>query len=162
MKRPAQPRGFTVVELTIVLALVTVIMALIIVRFDWGSPRQHVIAEARKLGNAIATYRERAMNEQQLYLLQLDQDQNAWAIRPPSPAAGITVASLVSGSFERPIKLNSIKTTTEGLALQSPVLLAFNPQGTTTPLSIDLSVENGPGITLRIDPLVNEVVYAEH
>ena len=77
-------RGFTLVELTFVLALITVLMGLVIVRFDWGGSHQRTIAEARRLGRAIETYRQKAIAEQKVYWLILDRKQHSWSIADPN------------------------------------------------------------------------------
>ncbi len=157
-------RAFTIIELTIVLALVGVIMGLVVVRFDWGSQRQQVIAQARKLGNAIQTYRERAMSEQSVYGLQLDLSEGSWSIHqvPEKNIAALQVTpTLVSAKCERPVKILAVKTA-EGLELQTPITIFFDPRGVAPGMSIDLGVESGSGVTLQLDPLVNEVSYAVH
>lgn len=157
-------RAFTVIELALVLALISVVMGIVIVRLDLGSPRQHIIQESRKLGNLITTYRERAMGEQRLYALTLDTGTSEWILSTPTeanPTAMEAAPTVVKYACQTPSKLLSVKNAA-ALELTSPVTLIFDPRGTAPGVSIDIGVEKGKFITLQLDPIVNEVIYVEH
>ena len=156
-------RGFTVIELTLVLALISVVMGIVIVRLDFGSTRQRMIQESRKIGNVIGTYRERAMGEQRVYALNLDANAGQWTVSAPQEMnSGALEAAppLVTGTCQAPLKILSIKKNAAELA--SPVSIFLDPRGTAPELSIDVGIENGKYISILIDPLVNEVTYVEH
>lgn len=157
-------RAFTLIELALVLALISVVMGIVIVRLDLGSPRQRIIQESRKLGNLITLYRERAMGEQRIYVLRLDTEANEWLLSAPVEANSGAVAaapSIVKYACQAPSKLLSVRNAAS-LNLTSPVTLYFDPRGTAPDVSIDIGIEKGTFITLQIDPLVNEVNYVEH
>jgi len=158
----AARRGFTLIELTIALALISVLMGLVLVRFDFGSRRQKVIQEGRKLGNLISTYRERAIQEECLYAFNLDIENGTYSITKPkerSIAPPLTVA-LVLGKLSEPAQIS--KVLLQGNQLSSPVVIYLDSKGVISELSIDIAVQKGPGVLLTIDPLVNEVRYNEH
>jgi prepilin-type N-terminal cleavage/methylation domain-containing protein len=153
--------GFTVIEVSIVLALIVVMMALVIVRFDWGSQRQKAIMEARKLGNLITTYREKARDDEQIYALRLDSDTGNYAVVHPlekSAASALSAPSLRAGRLEN---LRFKRIAVDGRKLQSPVVIFFSVTGVLPRLSIDIGTDAGTAVGVDIDPLVSEVSYAE-
>ena len=160
MNRKTVPSGFTIVELTIVLALVIVIMGLVIVRFDWGSQRQRVIAEARKLGRTIATYREKAINEQRPYAMMIDLNENHYVVLQPADSSVQAVQQcrpLSDSAVSQPMRIAAI--IAQSKTLESPVTLFFDPRGIMPELRIELGIEKGPAVVVRNDPLANEVYY---
>ncbi|MBI3828872.1 MAG: prepilin-type N-terminal cleavage/methylation domain-containing protein [Planctomycetes bacterium] len=163
MKRmQIRSRGFTLIELTVTLALAVVFMGLVIVRFSWGSPRQQTIAEGRKLGNLIETYREKAVAEERLYALRIDAEQGQYAVyQPAERRAGSLdmLAPLRSGSLPGYVAIKAIRKQADVLA--SPVVFYFDSRGVLPDLFIDLIHKDGAAVSLHLDPLQNEVTYDE-
>jgi prepilin-type N-terminal cleavage/methylation domain-containing protein len=157
-------RGFTVLELTLVLALIGLLMGLVVVRFNFGSPRQNLIAQARKLGNVITAYRERAISEEQVYAMQFDLSANTWAMRRLDEKGDVSPERLkkpvTSGSFDPPVMLKTI-TVAGSKDVDSPSIIYFDARGIVPELQLKLCMQGGAGVTLRLDPLVNEVTYVE-
>jgi type II secretory pathway pseudopilin PulG len=152
--------GFTIVELTIVLALIIVVMGLVIVRFDWGSQRQRVIAEARKIGRAIATYREKAIDEQRPYAMTMDLNENHYLVVHPTDSSVQAVQQcrpVLDSAVPQPMRIVAV--TAQNKALTSPVMIFFDPRGIMPELRIELGIEKGPTVVLRTDTLANEVYY---
>jgi prepilin-type N-terminal cleavage/methylation domain-containing protein len=155
-------RGFTLIELTVALALATILMGLVIVRFSWGSPRQQAIADARKLGNLIRTFREQAQSEEREYALRIESSSNHYEVLPVSDR---TPEALSKAKAIREGKLSDrmqMKVMAEGSReLSMPVVLYFNRHGVLPETAIELSCGPDLKITLRPNPLLNEVVYEE-
>jgi prepilin-type N-terminal cleavage/methylation domain-containing protein len=155
-------RGFTLVELTVALALATILMGLVIVRFSWGSPRQQAIAEARKLGNLIRTYREKAQAEECDYALRLNLGAGRYevlAVNDRSKAALESAKPVREGTLSDRIQMKVVGQ--GGRELSSPVVLYFNRHGVVPETSIQLSYVSGATVTMKPSPLTNEVVYEE-
>jgi len=155
--------GFTIIELTMVLALISVVMGLVIVRLDFGSPRQRVIEQARKLGNVIRSYRERAICEDQSYCMTVDLKESRWAIERikerQDPMKGLN-RPLSTSACESPVRIRGI-TLSHSKNMDSPVVIYLDPRGVLPDLQIDIGLENGPIVSVQPDPLVNEVAYVE-
>lgn len=161
MKRDALP-GFTIVELTIVLALVVVMMGLVVVRFNWGGPRDALIAEARKLGRLIATYREKAISEERPYALTLDLNAGRYFVTQPGDSNTQAVQQarpLIDALLPQKIRMVSISARSQPLT--SPVTVYLDPHGIMQDLKIKLGIETGQVIVVHPDPLTNEVTYDE-
>ena len=159
---PCYSPGFTLIELTLTLALMGILMSLVIVRFDVGSPRQQVIAEARKLGNIVRTYREKALEEEQLYALRLDAGTGQYAIyKPLEKDVSVLEKSspIKSASLSAPVQFGAINL--QGTPVASPVVFFFNPSGVLPDASIELLNPQKSSVILKINPVVNEINYAE-
>ncbi|MBE7461903.1 MAG: type II secretion system protein [Planctomycetes bacterium] len=160
MKSPAA-RGFTLIELTVTLALIVLVMGVTIVRFGWGGARQQTIQEARTLANVIGTYRERAIAEEALYALELDAEAGRYELFK------LTERRLDETS--RPIPLRShtvsgpISVRLPGTTADAPdrLVLYFDARGILAPARIELAHPEGPRVALRIEPLDTEVQLDE-
>jgi prepilin-type N-terminal cleavage/methylation domain-containing protein len=156
-------RGFTLIELTVALALATILMGLVIVRFSWGSPRQQAIAEARKLGNLIRTFRERAQSEEREYALRIDPPNGRYevlSVDDRSPEALSKAKPVREGALSDRMQM---KVLAEGSReLPTPAVLYFNRHGVLPEISIQLTYGAGSTVTMKPNPLLNEVVYEEH
>jgi prepilin-type N-terminal cleavage/methylation domain-containing protein len=138
MKRRA---GFTLIELTVALAILVVASGFIIVRIAGWSSRQSLHSSARALGNTIRTWRERARTEETAYTLTLEE--NRYQI-----AAGKEIL--------RRGQLGSGETFESG-----PKPLIFTPRGFLPETRITLRNASGERVTLALGALVNEIDYQE-
>jgi prepilin-type N-terminal cleavage/methylation domain-containing protein len=156
------PRGFTLLELTIVLALIVLTFGLVIVRFDFGSDRQRLIHEGRKIGNLIENYREQAMSMEQVFVLTIDKDGGTYEVKQPPSVTSKAIASaktLHAGAL--PNTCAFVQIAREGTNLPSPALIKFTPKGVLPATMIRISGPSG-GITMKIDPLQTAVTYDEY
>lgn len=132
--------GFTLIELTVVLAVVVIASGFVIVRVTGWSSRQTLQASARGLGNAIRTWRERARAEETTYTLRMDGA--AWDISAGKEL--LRRGRLGSGeSFEE----------------TRSRLLRFTPRGVLPESRITLRNAAGERVTLVVSGLLNEVDY---
>lgn len=155
--------GFTLIELTVVLALAAVLMGLVVVRLPWASTRQEVISEARKIGNLIVSAREQAMREERLFALRLDIEAGRYTLVKPqdrTPEALEKAVHAGEGSWSSRVNLRVLRR--EGTQGSSLVTLFFDAHGILPPnWTLEVADAKGHAVTLRLDPLVNEVAYDE-
>ena len=138
MKRKA---GFTLIELTVALAILVVASGFIIVRVVGWSSRQGLHTSARALGNAIRTWRERARTEELTYTLTLEENRYQIALGREILRRG----QLGTGeTFEN-----------------APKSLTFTPRGVLPETRITLRNVSGERVTLVLGALVNEIDYQE-
>ena len=155
--------GFTLIELTITLGLVVILMGLVIVRFDWGSPRQRAIAAARQLGNMLITYREKAIEEERLYALRLDTRNGEYEIYSPVEK---NIPAIEKATPIKKVRLDtalSIKNVKiQDTSCNSPVVIFFTPKGVSSELFIEIVNAGGLSIVLKAGSVVNEITYHEN
>lgn len=133
--------GFTLIELTVALAILVIASGVIIVRIAGWSSRQSLNSSARALGNTIRLWRERARAEDTTYTLTLEENRY----------------ELVAGKdILRRGRLGSGETFESG-----PKALSFTPRGILPETRI--TVRNAPGerVTLVLGALVNDIDYQE-
>ena len=155
-------RGFTLIELTVTLALVAVTMGLVVVRLSWGSPRQQTIAAARQLGAVMCLYREKAMAEECLYAVRLEGDTGRYTVSKPaerSAAAAQQAQALKSGRLGESLLFGAVSV--QGTALQSPATLFLDGRSIGADASIEVVSAKGPVVTVRLDPVLGEAEYDE-
>src|SRR5260221_7778040 len=133
--------GFTLIELTVALAILVVASGFIIVRITGWSSRQSLHSSARALGNVIRIWRERARTEETAYTLTLEE--NRYQV-----AAGKEIL--------RKGQLGSGETFESG-----PKTLALTSRGILPETRITLRNASGERVTLVLGALMNEIDYQE-
>jgi len=133
--------GFTLIELTVALAILVVASGFIIVRVTGWSSRQSLHTSARALGNTIRIWRERARTEETAYVLTFDENRYLLTagkeiLRRGQLGAGET--------FEI-----------------APKALAFTARGILPETRITIRNVPGERVTLVLGALVNEIDYQE-
>jgi prepilin-type N-terminal cleavage/methylation domain-containing protein len=134
--------GFTLIELTVALAILVIASGMLIMRVVGGSSRQALHSSARNIGNAIRVWRERARAEETTYHLVCDDRD----YRILSGKEVVRRGRLGGG---------------EAFEGTGPVTITFTPRGALPPTSISLRNQSGERITLILGALVNEIEYQE-
>lgn len=153
-------RGFTLVELTVVLAIIVVASGLIIARVGGWSSRQGLASSARTLGNMIRTYRERAELEEAPYLLALDLDKGTWSVAPPTSSVRVRESEAVAkGGLRQDQRFGVVRV--GGLEQSGSIALRLAPRGILP--KTEITIENGAGekVRLILGTLTSEVEYDE-
>jgi prepilin-type N-terminal cleavage/methylation domain-containing protein len=145
-------RGFTLIELTVALAVAAVVLGLVIVRIDGWSSRQALSASARALGNTIRLFRERAQAEEETYTLKIQMDRGTYAVT----AAGETLRSGRLGVGQTFVKILS-----GGREQVTPAILQLGPRGILPETKITLDNSAKEQLTITLPSFANEVGYSE-
>lgn len=156
-------KGFTILELTIALTLMVILMGLVVIRLGFGSSRQQTVDAARKVGNLLSTYREKAMTDECLYALRLDASTGQYAVFRPlerNAAALEGMTPIKTATLQAPIRFGKVMA--KGMELPAPVTIFLDPKGFLPDFSIEVASYNNAVVILRPDPVVNEVRYDEH
>jgi len=147
-------------ELVCVLALISVLMGMVVVRYEWMGARQQLISEARALGRTIENYRIKAQTQEKVYALYLDPAAGQYDILQP---AMISKAALEKAEPLRKHRLPKGIQFGKVLAKDKKLeVLWLMPHGVMQEASINLRHIQGYSIYLKIDPFTKEVAYVEH
>lgn len=164
-------RGFTFIELMVVIAIVALMLSFTMLRIDGVIPGERLGAAARQLGSNVGFVRSKAVATGQAYAVRYDLAKHRYMVlSPPSPEdveAGVhRPTDLVPTLWERlpdgviiaDVQLGQ-RTRTEG-----QVQVAFTPLGTCTPHAIRLRLaeENDTAreqrwMTVMVNPLTGLV-----
>lgn len=132
--------GFTLIELVITLSIVVVLSGLLILRVAGWTTRQQLHASARAVGNAVRTWRERALTEERSYRLLFERD--GWTVRD--------AADEVAGRGRLPVG-----------AIEAPVVLALDRRGMVAARRIVIRASSGESMAVVLSPVLNEVEYQD-
>lgn len=149
-------RAFTLVELSVTVAIILVALGLVVVRIDGWTARHGLNASARVLGNTIRTYREKALLEERTYTVLIDVRSGTYEVRARSAGAAgpVCVRRLGEGRSFETVRIGAVPR--EGVAS-----LRFDARGVLPEVEIVLRAQSGEGITLRPGTVLNEVEYEE-
>jgi prepilin-type N-terminal cleavage/methylation domain-containing protein len=136
-------KGFTLIELAVVLAIIAIVSGLVVVRLPGWSSRQALRASATALENAIKIWREKAQTEERTYELVLEERSYTTRFLPDGEVIRRTLGT--DEHFER----------------SDRVRFLFMPSGVLRETAITIRNSNGERITLWLRPLVNEVDYED-
>jgi prepilin-type N-terminal cleavage/methylation domain-containing protein len=153
--------GFTLIELSIALAVVAVVLGLVILRFGGWSSRQASIASARTLGNTVRLYREKARLEGCAYALVVDLDQGAYYVTVPLDGGATPMSEHVVRRAVLPEGLSFGRAVVAGRIVESPVVLHFTPRGVVPETRLSIKNKDSEFVMLCIDALNNTVAYSE-
>jgi len=135
-------RGFTLIELTIVLAVVVVLSGILVLRIGGWSSRQSLNASARSLGNSLRLVRGRAEVDERPYRLLIEG--STWKGLAHSGEL-VTRGKLSSGQEFEP----------------GPAELRFDGRGIALPARLAIRNGSGERVVIVVSALSNTVEYHE-
>jgi prepilin-type N-terminal cleavage/methylation domain-containing protein len=139
---PKRRSGFTLIELTVALAILVVASGLVIVRLSGWSSRQALHSSARTLGNTIRSWRERARAEETTYTLELEE--RSYRIR--SGKEILRAGGLGAG---------------ESFTPGTGRLLILNSRGILPETRLTIQNAHGERVSIGLKALTNEIDYQE-
>jgi len=151
-------RGFTLIELSMALAVLVIVSGLVIVRAGSWGPRQRAISTARSIGNSLSYYRELARNEERLYAFVLDRDAKRILIYAPLERQ---VSALTTAVLIRNVDLPAgIDFEFQGQITNTIQVIYLDRKGVIP--DFRLVVRQGEhSISVHADPILNSVTYDE-
>jgi prepilin-type N-terminal cleavage/methylation domain-containing protein len=152
--------GFTLIELSVALAIAVVVTGIVVVRVEGWSSRQELRNSARALGNVIRTYREKAQFEERPYLLVLDPEAGTYGVRVPAEGPWPSREEEIRKGRLGPGR-SFKKITIGGIEAKETVTLLFGTRGILPETQIVVRNTQDEEIRLVVGALTNEVTYAE-
>ena len=146
--------GFTLIELVVAIAVAAVATGFVIVSVDGWSTRQALASSARRLGNVIRLYREKAQGEDESYTVRLELDRGDFTVS----RGGETVRKGRLGPGQRFAKV-WFRSAGVDEEVRPPITLPLTPRGLLPEIWIRIESAAGEGILVGIESLVNEVHY---
>ncbi|HEV2386578.1 MAG TPA: prepilin-type N-terminal cleavage/methylation domain-containing protein [Candidatus Acidoferrales bacterium] len=149
-------RGFTLLELVIVLTIVALAAALVVPNLARAFADAELRLEARAVANLFLQARERALYRAGTYLVVF------------GPVAGRQRTLYLAGEDGKvankitlPAGISLRGRTEQGEWAENPPPARFFPNGSSEPLQIDLAGENKSHVQMRLDPLTGGLKVAE-
>lgn len=153
-------RGFTLIELTVALAIGVVLSGIVIVRVDGWSSGATLRSKARGLGNLICTYREKAQLEESVYVLEIDLEKGTYLVTVVDEDDLAGAPELIrKGSLGA--RRSFGPALVDGVEEKKALALVFDARGILPETQLAITNEEKETITLVLGALVNEVGYVE-
>jgi prepilin-type N-terminal cleavage/methylation domain-containing protein len=167
-------RGFTFVELIVVLAILSFAFTYAIVHLDGATAAARLSSEARRVGTTIEFLRGQAIQARRPLEMHMDLDQCAWhCVVPPRPSESEAdrqeqedVISTDPAPLERGIRFDGIQLDGHETQTTGTLVVTFSPLGEISPngFMIRLASDEIPDpdqacFSVEVNGLTGEVSY---
>jgi len=140
--RSNDPSGFTLLELTVVLIILTVVLGLVLPGASSFLFRSDMKASSRRLAGAVAYARSQAMLEGRLWELTLDLDADSFWAAAVAEESSSDLDTNRKRTLVGEVRFMDVKKLPEETKRAGRVALHFHPKGLVEPAVIHLA---GPG-----------------
>ena len=153
-----ETKGFTLIELTVVVVLIGIIMTLTVPRFQTAIITDDLKATTRKMVGMIKGLRDEAIREQSVYFLHFDLESNRFWI----DSTGMTEeerarAAEKAAPLPEGIRVLDIWFSGKGKKMSGQTAIRFNKKGYVQPSVIHLGSDDGRQFTLVLSPFLGRI-----
>ena len=153
-----ETKGFTLIELTVVIVLIGIILTLTIPRFQTAIVTDDLKATTRKIVGMINGLRDEAIREQRIYFLHFDLESNRYWI----DSTGMSEEERARAAEKAPtlpagVRVLDIWLSSRGKKMTGQTVIRFNKKGYVQPSAIHLGAEDGREFTLVLSPFLGRV-----
>ena len=153
-------KGFTLIELVVVVAIVGMLLASVAIRFDSLTVSARLRASAREIASTIGLAHSRASSTGRAQTLVFDTDNQQYWIESPAPEGESTESPRAKGLY-RNISFKDIQIGEELYGERGTLSIEISPLGVTSACMIHLEAEGGGEMTLEVCPLTGSVRFFE-
>ena len=151
-------QGFTLIELTVVVFLIGVMLAVSIPRFRYSFITDSLKSTTRRIVGLVKDLRNEAIREQKIYLLHFDIEANQLWI----DSDGITdeereMAQEKAFQLPEDVRIIDIWIKGRGKRFNGDISLRFSKKGYTEQALIHLGAEDGREFTLLLNPFLAKI-----
>ena len=151
-------KGFTLIELTVVVVLIGIILTLTVPRFQTAIVTDDLKATTRKMVGMIKGLRDEAIREQRVYFLHFDLESNRFWI----DSTGMTEeerARAAEKAYTLPgrVQVLDIWSSSKGKKMTGQTAIRFSKKGYVQPSAIHLGADDGRKFTLVLSPFLGRV-----
>jgi general secretion pathway protein H len=151
-------KGFTLIELTVVVVLIGIILTLTVPRFQTAIMTDDLKATTRKMVGMIKGLRDEAIREQRVYFLHFDLESNRFWI----DSTGMTEeerARAAEKAYTLPerVQVLDIWSSSKGKKMTGQTAIRFSKKGYVQPSAIHLGADDGREFTLVLSPFLGRV-----
>ena len=155
--------GFTLIELTLVIAIIAVLLGLAIPRLR-DTTATELRSQSHRLAMTFKLVRDEAILQGIPFQLNFDLDQQRYWITSADPLGGSDVASSTLGrlargfSFGRDVGIADVMLPAAGAKVnQGRIYTIFYPDGTVDPTVIHLASTGNDAYTLHLNPMTSRL-----
>ena len=151
-------QGFTLIELTVVVFLIGIMLAVSIPKFRYSFITDNLKSTTRRTVGLVKDLRSEAIREQKIYFLHFDIEANQLWI----DFDGITdeereMAQEKAFQLPEDVRIIDVWTKGKGKSVDGDVSLRFSKKGYTEQALIHLGAEDGREFTLLLNPFLTNI-----
>jgi prepilin-type N-terminal cleavage/methylation domain-containing protein len=155
-------KGYTLIELTVVIFLIGLLMTLVVPRFHYSLLTDDLKATTRRLVGTIREVRNDAIQEQKTHYLHIDLESNRfWIDSFGMTEEERTMARGGATTLPQTVRIQDVWIQGEGKKMMGEALIRFNRNGYLQQSVIHLSSEDGRQFTLVMRPFLGKVKVLE-
>jgi prepilin-type N-terminal cleavage/methylation domain-containing protein len=153
-----RPRGFTLIELMVVMLLISIVLAVAVPRFEGGVLQDPSKRMSRWMINTVRTLRSKAIQKQVAQGLVMDLDhQKMWIVREGMDETERTAASEKAFSLPGGFAIVDVQFPGKDPLTSGTVEVVFYPAGYSDHALVHLENDDAERMTYRIEPLLPKV-----
>ena len=151
-------KGFTLIELTVVVVLIGIMLTLTVPRFQTAILTDDLKTTTRKMVGMIKGLRDEAIREQRVYFLHFDLESNRFWI----DSTGMTEeerarAAEKAQTLPESVQVLDIWSRSKGKKMTGQTAIRFSKKGYVQPSAIHLGADDGREFTLVLSPFLGRV-----
>jgi prepilin-type N-terminal cleavage/methylation domain-containing protein len=155
-------RGFTLIELAVVIILIGLMISLAIPRFQYGILTDNLKQTTRRMIGTINSLRSEAVREHKGYLLHFDLESNRfWIDSTDMTEEERARASEKASIFPKGVRVLDVWVAGKGKAVAGETVILFNRKGYVSYSVIHLGSEDSREFTLVLSPFLGRVKVFE-
>jgi len=157
-------KGYTLIELAVVVILIGLFLGLSIPRFQYAMVSDDLKATIRRIVGTVKGLRNEAIREQQVYIFHLDLESNRLWIEPPGIGEEErALARERAFKFPPGVRILDVWCKGKGKKVNGEVAIRFSKKGYVEQTVIHLGAEDGREFTLVLNPFLGTIkVYDKY
>ncbi|MBW2172071.1 MAG: prepilin-type N-terminal cleavage/methylation domain-containing protein [Deltaproteobacteria bacterium] len=155
-------RGYTLIELTVVILLIGLTVVLTVPKFRYSLLTDDLKSSVRRMIGTIRTLRNEAVRERQAFMLHFDLETNRLWVES-AKASDEELAEAQSNSFQLPegVRIMDVWSWGRGKETSGETAIRFTEKGYVEPSVIHLKAMDGREFTLILSPFLGKVEVLE-
>ena len=158
MEKASRHHGFTLIELIVVIALLSIMLVITIPRFHNVLVADSAGKTSRWMIGTVKALRESAFKDQKRYILHIDMDAgNLWTSDASMTEEAILEAASTGYRLPDDVHLLDVEFPVNGKVSTGRADIFFYPQGYSDQALIHLDGEDSVSLTYSIEPFLSEI-----
>jgi prepilin-type N-terminal cleavage/methylation domain-containing protein len=151
-------KGFTLIELAVVIALVGLFLGLTIPRFQYSLVSDDLKATTRKIVGLVREVRNEAIREQKVYTIHLDIESNRWWTEHTGMGdEEMELARQKAFVLPRGVRFLDVWCRNKGKQAHGDFVLRFSKKGYVDQTMIHIGTETNREFTVELSPFLGTV-----